>query len=231
LSEGRFLHPSEGVTFYIGEITPEGELRNVFLSDARVPERRVTYTASSALLARSDTGPRLLMFDGMAQTYLPKERRLATTRFSDFAFNIASVIDTPTSGRRQLSEVPTPVLLNPSPEFLAENRFSYPAALREAHGRFNQALQCIVAPLMGFAFLLVGGYSRFGVWWQILAAIAAMALLQSMGSAMANIARHDAGLWPLHYAPQGVGLALILVLLWWAAHPHAFRRRRGGAIS
>ena len=68
-------------------------------------------------------------------------------------------------------------------------------------------------------------YSRFGIWRQILGAIAAMALLQSMGSAMAEAARSDATLWPLHYAPQVVGTVLIVGLLWRAAHPHAFRRR------
>ena len=41
---------SDGVTFYIREITPEGELRDVFLSDGREPAARTTYTADRAYL-------------------------------------------------------------------------------------------------------------------------------------------------------------------------------------
>ncbi|MGR3578992.1 MAG: LptF/LptG family permease, partial [Sagittula sp.] len=35
LREGTFLHPSKGITFYIRDITPEGTLQDVLLSDRR----------------------------------------------------------------------------------------------------------------------------------------------------------------------------------------------------
>ena len=68
LRDGQFLHPAEGVTLYIRHISENGELRDLFLSDDRSPGKTVTYTARRALLARGDTGPKLLMFDGMTQT-------------------------------------------------------------------------------------------------------------------------------------------------------------------
>ena len=55
LNEGQFMEPTDGVTVYIREITPAGELRNVFLSDLRDPEREITYTATQAYLVRADT--------------------------------------------------------------------------------------------------------------------------------------------------------------------------------
>ena len=35
LTEGAFQHPADGVTIYIREISPRGELLDLFLSDAR----------------------------------------------------------------------------------------------------------------------------------------------------------------------------------------------------
>src|SRR6056297_193145 len=58
LREGAFLHPGPGVTFFISDITPEGELRDVFLSDRRQDDREVTYTAESAYVVQGETGPR-----------------------------------------------------------------------------------------------------------------------------------------------------------------------------
>ena len=52
LREGAFLHPTPGVTFYVRDITTEGELRDVLLADRRNPAREVIYTAERAYLVR-----------------------------------------------------------------------------------------------------------------------------------------------------------------------------------
>ena len=52
LTEGQFLHPSDGITFYIRDISSTGELRDVFLSDNRQPDELTFYTAKRALFAR-----------------------------------------------------------------------------------------------------------------------------------------------------------------------------------
>ena len=100
LTEGRFLHPADGVTFYIREISPLGELRNIFLSDTRDDGVAVTYTAREALLIRGATAPTLVMIDGMAQRYEEAERNLSVTRFEDFAFNLEGLVDAISSGKR-----------------------------------------------------------------------------------------------------------------------------------
>ncbi|MDE0849797.1 MAG: LptF/LptG family permease, partial [Yoonia sp.] len=67
LTPGVFLEPTDGLTFYIGDVTPAGELQNVFLTDLRDPARQVTYTASKAYLVRSGASTQLVMVDGLAQ--------------------------------------------------------------------------------------------------------------------------------------------------------------------
>ncbi|CAN0601067.1 unnamed protein product, partial [Ectocarpus sp. 12 AP-2014] len=131
LSEGRFLHPADGVTFYIREISPRGELQNIFLSDARDPDRRITYTAREALLIRGETAPTLLMLDGMAQAYAEESRRLSITRFDDFAFDLDGLVDVLSADRRRPNELATHALLRASEETQAATQASRAVLIAE----------------------------------------------------------------------------------------------------
>lgn len=226
LIEGQFLHPAKGITFYIREITPAGELSDVFLSDATDPNQRTSYTARQALLVRAPTGPKLVMFDGIAQTLALESQRLSVTRFVDFSYDIGALISPSGNTRRTARELSTFDLLSPSEEIQAETRTGRGQLLYEGHGRINQALLALVAALTGFAALLVGGFSRFGLWRQILGGVLALILLKSLDNAMAGFVRRDGDLWPLAYASTLVGLGLSAALLWIAAHPALFTRRR-----
>lgn len=231
LTEGQFLHPSDGVTFYIREISPEGELRDIFLSDARNPEAQVVYTARQALLLRQDTGPKLVMLDGMAQVYSETSKRLSTTRFDDFAYDIGSLVDVLTPGSRSAKELPTLSLLAPDAAAMTETGQSRAALMYEGHGRINQALLSLVAALVGFCAMLVGGYSRFGLWRQIIGAVVALIVLKSLDNAMADVARRDASLWVAAYGASIIGLMVAPALLWISDRPGLFRRRRAEAIA
>ncbi len=225
LTEGQFLHPSEGITFYIRQITPAGELRDIFLADTRSSAEHVTYTARQALLVRSDTGPKLVMFDGMAQALTLDGVRLSTTRFSDFAYDIAGLIETIDPGARGVKELSTPELIWPTDAAIAETGQPRAVLLYEGHGRTSQALLSIVAALVGFAAMMIGGFSRFGLWRQIMGALVALIVLKSVDNALADAARSDAALWPLSYGATLLGLVMALALLWMSDHPNLLRRK------
>jgi len=241
LTEGTFLHPADGVTFYIREITPQGELLDIFLSDARQADERVTYTARQALLMRQDAGPKLVMFDGMAQVLDVEGRRLSTTSFEDFAFDIGALIEVPQAGDRSGKELSTAELIWPSDAAVAETGQRKAALMYEGHNRFNQALLAVVAAVVGFATLLIGRFSRFGLWRQIVAAVVLLIVLKSIDNAFADAARGDPRLWPLAYGATGLGLGLTWALLWLAERPGlglglglglaGFRRRRDGGAT
>ncbi|WP_237072611.1 LPS export ABC transporter permease LptF [Pseudaestuariivita rosea] len=225
LVEGTFLHPSDGITFYIREMTPAGELRGVFLSDARDADETVTYTAKSALLVRTDSGPQLVMFDGLAQTLQNGDQRLFTTSFSDFAYDIGSLIVPEARKRLSVDELSTYDLLFPSEENMAQTRRDEGNFLQEGHNRITQALFCVVASLLGFAALLVGGFSRFGLTKQIVLAITALIFVKLIESAVTAPVRDNAQLWPLMYLPAVFGFGLCLSLLIIASRPRLFRKR------
>lgn len=225
LTEGQFMTPVEGITVYIREITPEGALRDLFLADSRDAGTQVIYTARTAYLVRTDAGPQLVMLDGMAQTLRASDQRLFTTRFDDFAYNIGRLVQPqPRTGRRP-RDLPTWHLVRPSPEVLELTR-STPADLRiEVHERWIEALLGLAGPLLGFATLMVGNFSRFGLWRQIIASIFLVVVVKAAETAGANAADANPALWPALYLPILVGLIMVWLLLLAAARPQLFRRR------
>ena len=227
LREGVFLHPVGGVTFYIREITPEGELKDVFLSDRRNAERSMIYTAETAYLLRQPEGPRLVMVDGLAQSYQPRIQRLGLTEFQDFSYDISSFIEIGNASRLSLSDAPTLDLLWRPGEVAALTGQSPGRVTDELHGRFQKPLLNVVAAMIGFSTLLVGGFSRFGVGRQIIGAIFLLVVVLMVESAVTDPVRSTPALWPLVYLPTVVGLGISALLLHLAARP--FRRGRDRA--
>lgn len=230
LTEGKFLHPADGITFYIREISAQGELKDIFLSDARDANAQTTYTARSALLVREEAGPKLVMFDGMAQIMSAGDQRLAVTSFADFAYDIGALISAGGRDGRAVRELSTAELLSPTPALMEETGGTRAGFLYEGHNRFSQPLLAVTAALVGFSALLLGGFSRFGVWRQIIGAITILIFIKLLDNAMAGLARTDARYWPLSYLSVVVGIAFVLILLWVSERPALFarlvRRRR-----
>ncbi|QYX58608.1 LPS export ABC transporter permease LptF [Roseovarius sp. SCSIO 43702] len=219
LTEGEFLHPASGVTFYIREITPEGELRDVFLSDRRDPDAPVTYTSKSAYLVQEGGGTKLVMVRGLAQTLRTNGNRLFTTFFDDFSYDISSLVSRDVIELTRVNFQLTPALIA-APEAVAETAgISKGAVMIELHNRFAQPILCVVAALIGFATLLLGNYSRFGVWRQILLAFVLLVGVKLVESAVAAPVLGNAALWPILYAPSVVGFAIVGALLWLAGRP------------
>ncbi len=230
LREGSFLHPSKGVTFYIRDISPNGELRDVFLSDRRQEGREVTYTAERAYLLRDDSGPKLVMLSGMAQTLDHEGKRLSTTNFNDLTYDISGLITSPKPKRRRLNFVTTRELLFDTEAIATETKKPVAEVLEEAHSRFQQPLLALVASLIGFSTLIVGGFSRFGVTKQIIGAIFLLVVVKLVESTITEPARNDPHLWPIVYLPSVIGLLIVLFMLWRAARPYRPRKSQTAEV-
>lgn len=225
LTEGQFMEPAAGVTVYIREITPAGELQGVFLSDLRDPAAEVTYTAETAYLVRSDGEARLVMINGLAQTLQTETGRLFTTSFEDFAYDVGALIAAPPDAGRRSRELMTWELLAPTPALEAETGRSAAQLIAEGHDRFGQSLLGTVGALLGFAALLVGGFSRFGVWRQIVGAIFLIIVIKALETTGLNIARSNPALWFASYLSIITGFVMVACLLFVSSRPTLFKRR------
>lgn len=225
LTEGKFIDPIDGVTFYIREISTEGELRDIFLSDNRNADSQVTYTADTAYLVKTDDAAQLVMINGLAQTLNTRTNRLFTTTFKDFAYNIGGFLQVTAREGRRAAELSTTELLRADAALQAETGESYGQLIARAHDRFAQSFMSVVAALLGFATLMVGGFSRFGVWRQIVAAIFLIIVIKATETLCLNITRENPSFWIAAYFPTALGLAMAWGLLFWSTRPYLFKRQ------
>lgn len=226
LSEGRFIHPSAGLTFYIREISAQGALLDILLVDDRAPDEQSTYTARRALLVKSDTGPKLVMFDGLVQTMTRGTQALAVTHFADLTYDLGNMLGAARRDEVTVEELSTRALLWPDAAALAATRADRAEFLTEAHGRFAHPLLAPAAALIGFATLLVGAFSRFGLWRQILGAVVVLILIQMVANWATGVSLKSEAMWPAVYAAPLLGLGLGLAILAQSQRPQRIRRAR-----
>ena len=234
LTEGQFMTPTTGVTLYIRDIQNNGELLDIFLSDTRKPSESLTYTAARAYLVRTDKGPQLVMVEGMAQALKTADQSLVVTTFKDFAYDIGSMLQAAPSQKRKLGQIGTYELLTDPEGVIAETGSDRARLSLEIHQRNAQGLMAALGAILGFSALLVGGFSRFGVWRQILVAIGLVVLVKTLETLAIDANRTAPELWGLAYVHLIVGFAISWFLLFWSGQPYLFRRhpaKVSGALS
>lgn len=229
LNEGSFMHPAQGVTFYIGKIDQDGTLNDVFLSDRRDPEHPITYTGARAFLVRDGERISLVMVQGMALRYNGNGNTLSTTLFEDFSYDITSLAAGHEGAGRNLRGIPTAELLNSSDRarIVAEEGYTPGEITEEIHERLAWIMICLAVPLVGYATLMMGGFSRFGLWPQVLTAFAVLLLLEGMRGMATSAVVARPQMWWLLYLPTLLGFVLAGLFLRAAGRPLGLILRRG----
>lgn len=224
LNAGEFMHPAKGVALYIREISPIGELIDLFLSDERGAGERVIHTASKAFLVKGDPAPKLVMLNGSTQALIRADGRLSVTLFADFTLDLAGVVAIDGATGPTVNTLPTRVLLTASPEDQARHGFTRDAMLEAGHQRLAAPLMALVAPCLGFAALLIGGFTRLGLWRQMALAVGLLIVMQMLSTWATGTALRTSGGWPLLYIAPIFGALASIALLVIAQQPRRLRR-------
>jgi lipopolysaccharide export system permease protein len=225
LTPGEFLTPTDDVTFYIRELTPNGEMLDIFISESTNPTQRTTYTAARAYLVRTENGPQLVMVDGLSQTLNLETNRLLITRFEDFVYDVSALMSDDAVRKISVNGLSTMALLRPSAQTIADTNQTGDQLKLRGHDRIAQAALGFVAGLVGFSALVVGGFSRFGLWRNIIFAVGLVILLKILEGTGTSIARTNAALWPFVYLAGIGGVVISVILLHIATRPYFFKRR------
>lgn len=225
LRPGSFQFPADGLTLYIRAIASDGRLLDLFFEDVRDPDNQKTYSASEALLIRSDTGPKLVMMQGSLQMLERDngEQRLSLSRFSDLTYDLGAIIGPAKQRKRDMRAYATTDLLWPEEALLAATGTTIDKARSEAFERLAKPLLAPVAAMLGFAMLLLGSYSRFGIWKQLVWSTLALILVQFLDTAAANLVAQDSTRWPLVYLPAAIGTVICALALWQASRPRRLK--------
>jgi len=97
--------------------------------------------------------------------------------------------------------------------------------LFEGHNRFAEPIFAAALPVLAIALLMLGSFSRLGLWRQILAAVFLAILLKLTSNVVENTVRGSADLWPLTYLPAALTMVMAALALSWNAYaPRKFIR-------
>src|SRR5258705_534079 len=153
LREGTFTTPSEGLTVFIRELSPSGEIKGILVHDNREAARPVTYLAETGVLAQTREGARLIMLNGNIERSEEGGQRLSLLKFDRYVFDLDEYASTQRSTDRETSERFWGELLDP--QFTGPNQeVRRGVYLAEAHNRLAGPLYCIAFVLMVFAALV-----------------------------------------------------------------------------
>jgi lipopolysaccharide export system permease protein len=159
LREGAFTTPSEGLTVFIRELAPNGEIRGILVHDNRQPQRPLTYLAESGVLVQSQEGARLIMQNGNIEQGEGKGARLSVLGFERYVFDLDQYAGPQRAADRDTSERYLTEL------FDAQSAAAVPTVRRgvylaEAHNRLSAPLYCIAFALIALAATTKGRMAR-----------------------------------------------------------------------
>lgn len=226
VTEGQFVSPASGITFYIRQLDENGELLDIFLHDTRTPGQELTYTARRAVLVRDVSGPKLVMFDGTLQTLETATGLLSVVGFADLSYDLAALVASDRTPVRRFRDYPTPALFAPSPAMLATTGASLQDFLEEAHDRLVQTLRPVAYALLSGSILLLGAFSRLGATMQVIVAILAILGLNALDLSVPAFVHANPDTWPLIYLPDLSAILLSQLILLRARRPLWPRLRR-----
>ncbi len=213
IKEGRFIHPTKGVTLFIKDTSKAGEMAGLFLSDRRDAANPVIYTAQKALLLQDNSGTRIVMVDGNIQ-YLPQEtNQLSTVHFDQFSYDLGSILSAPIEQIRSPFARFVPELLWPSNEMTNGGLWDKGDFLAEANHKLAIPLGGLVLPLIALGSILAGGFRRGGFMGRVAGAVGLGLLVQAGLGISKSMVQSNAALYPIMYLPALFGLIVALLLL------------------
>ena len=214
LKVGSFIHPQNGVTFYIGGISTSGIIEDVFVLDERNKDREIIVTSKSGYLITNNNNPILVLKDGIVQNYDLKSTNLSTIHFQDLSYDLTSWSVKERMSKSKLLLTYSSFDLFKDPELVSILTDSSPiSVLEELHSRILTPLLALIAALIGFSALIIGDYSRFGASKQISVGIVILILIKLSESYGNELMLKSQGNWLALYLPVLIGILIFSFMI------------------
>ena len=214
LKVGSFIHPQNGVTFYIGGISTSGVIEDVFVLDERNKDREIIVTSKSGYLITNNNNPILVLKDGIVQNYDLKSTNLSTIHFQDLSYDLTSWSVKERMSKSKLLLTYSSFDLFKDPELVSILTDSSPiSVLEELHSRILTPLLALIAALIGFSAIMIGDYSRFGASKQISVGIVILILIKLSESYGNELMLKSQGNWLALYLPVLIGILIFSFMM------------------
>tara|TARA_B100000902_G_scaffold12332_1_gene15038 strand:- start:318 stop:1409 length:1092 start_codon:yes stop_codon:yes gene_type:complete len=219
LRVGSFIHPQNGITFYIGGMSSTGIIEDVFVLDERNKSQEITITSKTGQLLKDNDNPMLVLEEGIVQNYDAKSQNLSTTHFQDLSYDLSSW-----SVKERLVKAKL-LLTYSSFELFSDYKLvsimsntSPTKVLEEFHSRTLTPFLALVAALIGFSTLMIGSYSRFGTSKQISLGIAILIFIKISQSYANTLMLKSEENWLALYMPVLIGFSIFSFLIFLASN-------------
>lgn len=213
LQEGAFNEASKGITVYIRERSPDGQLRGILVHDSRDPDKPYTLLAERGAMLEGEEGSRVVMYNGNRQEVDPATKQFSILYFDRYIFEIETSAK-PLEGRfREARERTVYELFNleDDPNIDPENIGKFTV---EGHKRLISPISALGYAVIGLAILISGTFSRRTQSKRILVAALIVIALQGTMLGLENATAKNLTLVPVLYFmgvfPVAGGFVLML---------------------
>jgi lipopolysaccharide export system permease protein len=223
LNEGAFNTPADGLTVFIRELSPDGQIRGILVHDNRDAQRPTTYIAENGVLAQTAAGGRLIMQDGTIEQAAGKGQ-LSVLKFSRYVFDLDQFSNKQKEQQLEASDRYLNELFWPKFKTPPKNKNIRNILSAEGHNRLTAPLYCITFALLALAAVTSGRRQRgaYALRLTIFSLLAAM--LRIVGYGAQSMAARSPSLTFLLYLIPILGAGLALLELQGTVFPRLFSR-------
>ena len=213
IKQGRFFHPSDSVSIYIRESNKNGEMRGIFLTDARDLNSNLTYSAREAVLNETDNGLLLIMQDGLLQIANNKKNQLTTISFDRLALSLNEFFPKGVPTYLVPKEVFPLKILYDFQSIKKVDQSNESDYVAEAHLKLATPLTPIALTLLALTSFLITGYKRKGFALPIYAGILIGLTMQAITLSLRSVVSESNSLFWIIYSPPLLIIILTFILI------------------
>ena len=207
IQEGEFNNLPNNVTAYVRVFRPSGELKGIFIHDARNPEKRVVLVAEDGLFLPGENGAHIIMHNGKRQEYDKNNAIFSSLSFDHYTMTLDDEKKSNKTRTQSEAEKSLFYLLDVTKETPNISLSDYREYKVEAFKRLTQPLYSFVYLVIALMPFLLGYYNRRGQNGRIYLAVGSVILIQSMALGFENLSNKN-----LIYLPL-MGLNILLPFL------------------
>lgn len=228
LREGQFNEVSDDITVYFRERLNNGELNGILIHDNRDSDKPVTMIAARGVMAQTETGPRVLMFDGNRQEFSRDPGTINVLYFEQYALSLEVLREDRGQPWRKAKERFLPDLLYPNLEDPQDRMFET-RLISIGHQRLSSPLLAFAFAAIALGALLSGDFNRRGQGLRIVFALAAVIAVQALDFAGTTLTRQSVAFVPMLYATPTLTFAAGMAAMYLRA-PRPARRRQPATV-
>ena len=213
IAAGYFFFPATDLVLFIGEIAPDGVQKDVFIYDARNPDKEVAYFAERAILSRGASKSFLNMTSGQTQELATESLRLSKLTFGELKLDLSVSPERRTSLSTGIASVATRDAIFSLSGIIQSSEAARREAVAELHERFSEPLYAFLFPLIGVASILLSGALKIRRFWGIIFSCALMFFIFVLANFSEDLTRENLRFWPLMYVPALLSVALLAPII------------------